>query len=225
MNEFLGVPFIRLGESARMWFKSSEVSKALHVGKAVLEKTLAEGKATPFAAVQLPASHPSVDKKAGVAQFYDADYLLAAAYHFNTAPARQLRSWLVYTLSNLAADGFVTLQNYKTPPELRQKLIAHLCGVEHYFDIVWERFDPSHPSHGTNLAPADCNIEALCNPDNYISREELTRLKALDLAIYLLDKHFSVSTDSVLQLINVVAREATEEDRAALFEWLSAQEL
>jgi hypothetical protein len=40
----------------------------------------------------------------------------------------------------------------------------------------------------------------------------------------LLDKHFSVSAENVLQLLNVVAREATEEDRAALFDWIAAQE-
>jgi hypothetical protein len=116
----------------------------------------------------------------------DIEMFLALIFTETTEQARPFREAVIRVLSNLANDGFVSSQNYHLPVDYRRAITAYVCGVNHYLDIVRERWDKDSDSYGSSLSPVECSVDKLCIPDYFLMRSEITQVKAIDLAIYLL---------------------------------------
>ena len=94
----------------------------------------------------------------------------------------------------------MSVKNYHLPVEVRRAITAYIVGVDHYYDIIKTRWDLTDQCRGTTLAPAEVSVEKLCIPDYYLDRGEITKVKAVDLALHLLLTHCHVEDkDSALE--------------------------
>lgn len=238
MIKFLDIPAIRVANSSRIWFTNEDIAKRLAIGADALKARMIGSEAGAYRRLKLrkdiawTSASPDLVARYGdklhehlTAGLFDMDYLLSAAFTLPTQEARTLRDWIVYALNGLAYDGFTTLRNYHTPIEIRRALTAHVCGAESYLDIVKRRWNPAEFTRGTTLAPAEVTIDKLCIPDYYIDRAEVTRIKGLDLAIYLLCEYSSLDIEQICSIIGVSlpAGTYTEEDAASLRLWVEAR--
>lgn len=230
IKDFLGIEFRRFGESARLWFSNKEVARGLGIGSYPLRSKLSVSPAGPFRAIA-----PSLDdlRLTNFAEarreyrdhhlLFEVDYLLAAAFNMSTPKARDIREWVSQTINGLCFDGFVSLNGYQCSVEVRCAITARVCGTASYLEIVRERFDPEASNKGTNLAPLKITLEDLLNPDNYLTRAEITRIKALDLCVHLLSQHFEVNSLELLKLCGIATIEEnpTEAELDILRVWVS----
>lgn len=230
IKDFLGIGFRRFGESARLWFSNKEIARGLGVGSYPLRSKLSVSPAGPFRAIA-----PSVDdlRLMNFAEarreykdhhlLFEVDYLLAAVFNMSTPKAREIREWLGQTINSLCYDGFVSLNGYQSSLAVRCAITARVCEADSYLDIVRLRYDPEASNKGTNLAPLKITLDDLVNPDNYLTRTELTRIKALDLCLHLLTKHFDVDLHELLKLcaIDSIEEDPTGAKLDSLRSWVS----
>jgi len=209
MSEFEGVPFVRIGQSMRMWFKCSDIAMKLGIGKKALLGRLRESDAGPFLAVPVDIRDlrvyakrkEEVSHESGAAPepLFDLDFFLAGAFSLANPPCRGVREVVCDALNKLMYDGFVSLP-FKTAPDLYRGICAFVCEEQDYHEIARSRFDPSDEARGTKYAPAKLTTEILTAPESYMTREEITCVRALELAFYLLLKH-GVSETKVNKII------------------------
>lgn len=238
MIKFLDIPAIRVANSSRLWFANSDIAQRLAIGADALKSRMVGSEAGAYRRLKLrkdiawTSASPDLVERYGdklhahlAAGLFDMDYLLSAAFSLPTKEARALRDWVVYALNGLAYDGFTSLRNYHTPIEVRRALTAYVCGADSYLDIVKRRWNPAAFTRGTTLAPAEVTVDKLCVPDYYIDRAEVTRIKGLDLAIYLLCEYSSLDIAQVCSIIGVSlsAGSYTDEDAAALRAWVTSK--
>lgn len=238
MIKFLDIPAIRVANSSRLWFTNSDIAERLAIGADALKSRMVGSEAGAYRRLKLrkdiawASASPDLIRRYGdklhehlTAGLFDMDYLLSAAFSLPTKEARSLRDWIVYALNGLAYDGFTSLRNYHTPIETRRALTAYVCGADNYLDIVKRRWSPAEFTRGTTLAPAEVTVDKLCIPDYYIDRAEVTRIKGLDLALYLLCEHGNLDIDTVCSIlgVSISAGSYTEEDADSLRAWVEAR--
>ena len=238
MIKFLDIPAIRVANSSRLWFANTDIAERLAIGADALKARMVGSEAGAYRRLKLrkdiawTSASPDLVERYGdklhahlAAGLFDIDYLLSAAFSLPTREARALRDRVVYALNGLAYDGFTSLRNYHTPIEVRRALTAYVCGAESYLDIVKRRWSPAEFTRGTTLAPAEVTVDKLCIPDYYIDRAEVTRIKGLDLAIYLLCEYSSLDIPQVCSIMGVSlsAGDYTDEDAASLRLWVEAR--
>jgi len=234
MKKFLGIPFLNVNTSAKAWLDIKDLAEYLEVGVNVLKSRVLFSDAAPFRAIRPRVDDleqlkdlPTFASRPGM--FFDLDFALAACFSMSHEPARKMRDQVIYILNNLFYDGFVSLKNYNLDLETRRALTAYVCGVDHYLDIVKDRWDMYDQCRGTSLAPIEITVEKLCVPDFYLHRSEITRVKALDLAIHLFLTHCYVAEDTydsaLAELLGImgISRDAgiaSEDQEAELREWV-----
>ncbi len=238
MIKFLDIPAIRVANSSRLWFTNSDIAQRLAIGADALKTRMVGSEAGAYRRLKLrkdivwSSASPDLVARYGdklhehlSAGLFDMDYLLSAAFSLPTREAKSFRDWIVYVLNGLAYDGFTSLRNYHTPIETRRALTAYVCGADTYIDIVKRRWNPAEFTRGTTLAPAEVTIDKLCIPDYYIDRAEVTRIKALDLAISLLTEYTSLAIDEICSIIGISASAGsyTPTDAEALRTWVEAR--
>ena len=234
----MDIPAIRVANSSRIWFTNEDIAKRLAIGADALKARMIGSEAGAYRKLKLrkdiawTSASPDLVARYGdklhehlTAGLFDMDYLISAAFSLPTGEARAFRDWIVYALNGLAYDGFTTLRNYHTAIEIRRALTAYVCGAESYLDIVKRRWTPAEFTRGTTLAPAEVTIDKLCIPDYYIDRAEVTKIKGLDLAIYLLCEYSSLDIEQICSIIGVSLSAGiyTEEDAASLRAWVEAR--
>lgn len=227
---FLGVPFERVGQSARMWFKNSDLAQKFGIGAKVLANKMRNSDASPFRALSVDIDDLRVYLAKDRVRLehapevrFDLDYYLAAIFTLPTESARHARDWVVSTLNKLVYDGFVALDLAPLDMKLQRALVAHVCDVEHYYAVACDRFDPADEARGTNYSPKQLTEELLLTPDSYLTREEISTVKALTLAIQLLTMYRpDVSLTALLNLygIDAEALAGTDEQREQCHSWL-----
>ena len=238
MIKFLDIPAIRVANSSRLWFANKDIAERLAIGADALKARMVGSEAGAYRRLKLrkdiawTSASPDLVERYGdklhahlAAGLFDIDYLLSAAFSLPTREARALRDRVVYALNGLAYDGFTSLRNYHTPIEVRRALTAYVCGAESYLDIVKRRWSPADFTRGTTLAPAEVTVDKLCIPDYYIDRAEVTRIKGLDLAIYLLCEYSILDIPQICSImgVNLSAGNYTDEDAASLRLWVEAR--
>ncbi|HCT51381.1 MAG TPA: hypothetical protein DF712_02875 [Balneola sp.] len=154
--------------------------------------------------------------------FFDVEYLLASAFHLNTKQAKSVKEWVAYTFNCLAYDGFVSNQNFQTAVSVRCAIAAFICDAPHYLDIVKRRFDPTLETRGANLGLNELTIDKLANPDYYISRSEVTAIKAIDLSLALLARYTDKSIDILCTSLGIPLECGlyTSEHKDQLINWV-----
>lgn len=209
MKRFLNLPFINITTSAKAWIQLSDLAAYLKVGEHKLRTKLVTSNAAPFRMIRprtneiiKSARRGNFNAKGRNAQYFDLDFALAACFSMSHEPARKMRDQVVYILNNLFFDGFVSTKNYHLDVELRRAITAHVCGVDHYYDIVKTRWDSTDQCAGTALAPVEVTPEKLATPDYYLERSEVTAIKAIDLALHLLVEYCTDDADDKVSALN-----------------------
>lgn len=229
---FLSTPFVRIGESARMWFLNSDIATRLGIGKKALVDRMRAGDAGPFNMVPVDVKDLRVFAKRDVElnrsgqrgePYVELDYFLAAAFSMATEQAHEVRDFVSRTVNTLMYDGFVSLA-FEVDENLRRALCAFVCGSDNFYAIAKDRFDPTDEARGTNYAPTQLTEQLLVSPHSYMRREEITRVRALELGLHLITTHglYKKEANSFLIScgINVLAMCGTEQDRDTVSEWL-----
>lgn len=235
IKRFLGLPILTIGTSSKAWITLPDLAKHLELGEHSIKNRILFSNAAPFRMIR-PRTNEFIKaakraKYRGVRRdkYFDLDFALAACFAMSHAPARKVRDQVVYILNNLFYDGFVSTKNYHLPLELRRAITAYVCDVDHYHDIIYTRFDGLDQCRGTTLAPAEAVVEKLIIADYYLTRAEITKIKALDLAVHLLLTHCHISPEErdsaltdILDTLGI-SREAgsqSDEQAANLRQWV-----
>jgi hypothetical protein len=227
MKMFMGLPFYTINTSSRAWFSLKDMAVALGVDEQYLTLRILKSDAGPFRSIR-PRANQILKigknyKKVTPSTFFDLDFALASAFTTTNTKAREMRDRITYYLNNLFYDGFVSLKNYHLDLKTRRAITAYVCGVDHYLDIVKDRWDSTDPCRGARISFAEVTLDRLVNPDYYLDRDEVTKIKAIDLALYLLDKNSSTSVYGDILDIMQVQREAgviTDEQNSDIALWV-----
>jgi len=237
-KSFLNIPYITIGASSRAWIKIKDVARHLDLGERHLRDRILFSNAAPFRAIRprstdflkmIDKGSPFAKPREDIKQYFDFDFLLAAIFTMSHEPARKMRDQVVYILNSLAYDGFVSLKNYYQPLEIRRSIVAYVAKVDHIHDVIKTRWDSTDVCRGSALAPNELTIEKLSNPDFFLNRHELTQIKAIDLAIYLIMSNCYIvkedrdsALDSILDMIGIErsAGQVTDEQQTDLVAWV-----
>jgi hypothetical protein len=212
MKKFLSLPFINVTTSSKAWVTLSDLAIYLEMGDQALRNRVLYSDAAPFRTIRpktnelIKAAKRANFQRKPNRQYFDLDFALAAVFSMSNQPARKMRDQVTYVLNNLFYDGFVSVKNYHLDVEKRRAITAFVVGVDHYYDIIKARWDLTDQCRGTALAPVEVSVEKLCIPDYYLDRAEVTKIKAIDLAMHLLITHCYVEDkDSALdELLGII---------------------
>lgn len=240
IKDFFGVNFVRVGESSRLWFSHIDIQERFFSGLrgsqgSQFKLKMYASAAAPFRTMYANTRDLRISENEEFSEgrkrklLHDLDYLMAALYSASTEDTRKVRDWIAYQINSLCFDGFTTLTPYSLPKETRLALTALVCGVPHYLDIVRERYDGTDLARGLNKAPIHVTFEDMLVPDNYLKRDEISQIKALDLAITLLTRYVlkdEAQQAELYKLIGIDNSMGKVEDThlQELTEWLKVQE-
>lgn len=222
LKRFFNAEIIRTSQSAEMYFTRKSISTMLGLTEKTIEMRLKRLKYESLKGLRYDG------KYAGRKHFYKygLDAVLAMIFTLRADDHRRVERYaeivdfITSHISNLCFDGFTSLQGYYLPLECRRAILAHVCGVEKYTDIVTARFDPAASYKGSMLRNLHCTSDLLSQPEVYVTRSEVTRVKALDLAVHLLCTYLvdMPAADLLAQLGIDTARGApyTEQDKLNL---------
>jgi|11_taG_2_1085331.scaffolds.fasta_scaffold05202_4 hypothetical protein len=191
LKRFFSAEIVRTAQSSEMFFTRKSISLMLGMTDKAVERRLSRLKYKYATGLKYDGAYE------GRKHFfkYGLDAVLALIF---TVPADDSRRADRYTaiidfitahMGNLCLDGFSSLKGYYLDLQCRRAIIAHVCGVDSYTDIVHARFNARAPYKGTMLRDRHCTPALLIQPEVYITRAEVTEIKAVDLAVHLLCKH------------------------------------
>lgn len=192
IRTFFDIPFLRIGNSSRMWFSLKDIARVLKLSKQSVTKTASREE---FDAVRLhqfdvdflTATGEMVENKDVRHDRFGLDLVMYLVYKNNLPMGADIRAWIISQISNLCLDGFTSLYNYNLDVMYRRSITSYVCACDSYAGIVRERYENCLDERGMEFAPGyEWTAEDLANPDNYIDRAEITIVRAVDLAIHLL---------------------------------------
>lgn len=191
IKRFFGSEIVRTTQSAEMFFTRKSISAMLGLTEKIVEKRLLKLKYEQLKGLRFDNQYK------GRKHFfkYGLDAVLAVIFTLPVGDSRrnerasEIVDFITSHIGNLCFDEFTSLRGYYLPIQARRAIMAHVCGVDDYKDIVTARFNPDIPYKGSMLRNRHCTPRSLSNPEVYITRAEVTKIKAIDLSIYLLCKH------------------------------------
>lgn len=227
LKRFFSAEIIRTSQSAEMYFTRKSISAMLGMTEKTIERRLTRLKYASLKGLRYDGKYK------GQRHFfkYGLDAVLALIFTLKADDNRrveryaQLVDFITSQISNLCYDGFTSLQGYYLPLQCRRSIIAHVCNADKYTDIVLARFDVNAPYKGSMLRNLHCTPELLSQPEVYITREEVTRIKAIDLAVHLLCTHLvDIPANDVLAFVGIdISRGAdyTESEKINLIAYIN----
>lgn len=191
LKRFFSAEIIRTPQSSEMYFTRKSISAMLGMTEKTIENRLKRLKYESLKGLRYDGKYK------GRKHFfkYGLDAVLALIFTLRADDERrverhaQIVDFITSHISNLCLDEFTSLKGYNLSLDCRRAILAHVCGVECYTDIVAARFDPDAPYKGSMLRNLHCTPELLSQPEVYVTRAEVTRVKAVDLAVHLLCTH------------------------------------
>jgi len=198
IRSFFDIPFLRIGQSSRMWFTPSDIASVLRLSKQSVKKTATHKKFDvarlhQYDAEFLKSDGKIIDNREVRHDRFGLDLLMYLVYKNNPVGGEDIRAWITTQISNLCLDGFTSLYNYNLDIIHRRALASYVCGASNYIDIVRDRYGRALRRRGMECYPgSDWELEDLANPDYYVSRVEITVIRAIDLAIHLLSIYHPV---------------------------------
>lgn len=225
LKRFFNAEIIRTPQSAEMFFTRKSISLMLGVSQKMIEKRLSRLKYESLKGLRYDGQY----KGQRHLYKYGLDAILSLIFTLHADDQRRLERYqgiidfITSHISNLCFDGFTSLQGYYLPIDCRRALISHVCAVE-YTNIVLTRFDPNAPYKGSMLRNLHCTPELLSQPEVYITRDEVTQIKAVDLAVHLLCTHLvDMPPQSLLEQFGVnitKGQDYTEQEKLNLIAYI-----
>lgn len=203
LKDFFGIPVHRFGDLSQMFFTQKDLSYFLGMDKEVLNILLHQLKYSR--AVGLPRSTKGRPRKE-VANVFTLEVLLGCMLNRKkkTADLEKVVHWVCDIINNLAYDGFVSLYGFRTDLQTRRAIISYITKVP-YSSIPLIRFDVEDVRYWGTIYRNQVKRHSprLYNPDSYITRSEVTKVKALDLSVYLVSKFADREQGEVLEFLGV----------------------
>jgi len=234
IKDFFGIPYYRIGESTRMWFTIVDIARRLGIS---LEDVAKFQKNRIFETIRIkdykdqlshiPEAAMASSSKAGE---YTLDLILGLLYTVENERSIEMRDWIIHTINNLCYDGFVSASNWHLDLNYRRAIACKVCDEENYLGVVYSRYARAKRSRGTLLSPSEVNVTTLSNPDHYLTRQEIGRIKALDLGIHLILQFTgSESEEQTLALLSMVGVDVekgvvTQDQHKKLLTWIRKNE-
>lgn len=234
IRSFFSIPFLRIGQSSRMWFTPEDIADVLGLSKQAVKKT-AQKKGFDIARLHQYKSRyfksdgAPLDNKLARHDRFGLDLLMHLIYKHNSEVGIDIRDWMTAQISNLCLDGFTSLYNYNLDIVYRRAIASYVCESDSYTDIVKDRYGKKLRKRGMEcFAEKKWTIEDLANPDYYVNRVEITTVRALDLAIHLLSVYLPVpkTHEEIFVLLGLDVKKGsyTDTQKENLIQWLSEKE-
>lgn len=112
------------------------------------------------------------------------------------------RRFISEKIGQLISMGFCSMRAAHLPPAYMRGIVQVVCEVN-YWDLPRVRRREADPYKGSVLRGAYLTSENLRRPEVFISREEIVKIKSLDLAIYLLSKVLGRSVDELFEQLGI----------------------
>ena len=223
LKRFFGAEIIRTPQSAEMFFTRKSISTALGIPEKTIACRLSRLRYSSLKGLRYDGVHKGRKfyYKYVLDAFLSLILTIPTTSSSRTERHAQVIDFICTHISNLAFDGFTTLQGFYLPIEYRRAIMAYVCNVPTYRDIVPARFDADVAYMGTMLRNRHITAELLSQPEVYITRAEVTKIKGLDLAIYLLSTYTDASLNALMDLLSIsmaAGDDYTEEEKNHLVE-------
>ena len=203
LKDFFGIPVHRFGDLSQMFFTQKDLAYFLGLDKEILNIILHQLKYSR--AVGLPRSTKGRPRKE-VANVFTLEVLLGCMFNRKkkTADLEKVVHWVCDIVNNLAYDGFVSLYGFRTDLQTRRAIISYIVKVP-YASIPQARFDLDDKRYWGTIYRNQVKRHSprLYNPDAYVTRNEVTQVKALDLSVYLISKVTSREQGEILEFLGV----------------------
>lgn len=223
ISRFFGGEIIRTPQSAEMYFTRKTISTILGVTEKTVERRLARLKYVSLKGLRYDQAYE------GRKHFfkYGLDAILAMIFTTKVDDARrteryaEIIDFITHHIGNLCFDRFTSLQGYHLDIPFRRRLIAHVCGVP-YTEIVRDRIRSEAPYKGSMLRNTACTAELLHHPEAYLTREEVSVIKSMDLGIYLLAKHTPHTVEQIFDFCQItnMGDDYTDNERENLIAYI-----
>lgn len=191
IKRFFGAEIVRTSQSAEMFFARKSISAMLGLTEKVIEKRLSKLKYERLKGLRYDNQYKGRKHfyKYGLDAVLSIIFTLPVGDSRRDERASEIVDFITSHIGNLCFDEFTSLQGYYLPIQARRAIMAHVCGVDNYKGIVLARFAPTAPYKGSMLRNRHCTPKSLSKPEVYITRAEVTKIKAIDLSVYLLCKY------------------------------------
>jgi len=226
IKKFFGADIIRSPHSADMFFNREAMCRALDLLPVTLDgqlKAMGYEQATGLIFDGEPNARALRAK-------YGLDALLGLVFSAKTKTRRHKERYTLIAdfvkghVNAICYDGFSSLTGWRLSEECRRAITAHICGVEFCGQLPEARIRPGEDYHGSLLRNYHCSPENLSIPEVWVTRAESTKIRAIDLAVYLLCENLVdlTTTELLLQLgVNPARGIYTEEQRQQVVENLA----
>lgn len=228
LNRFFNAEIIRTSQSSEMYFTRKSIAQMLGLTEKTVEKRLDKLKYESLKGLKYDKKYTGRKHffKYGLDAVLSLVFTLKADDHNRLERYAEIIDFITSHIGNLCLDEFTSLRGYYLPIECRRAVIAHVCGVDKYTDIVLARFAPDIPYKGSMLRDRHCTPRLLIQPEVYVTREEVTKVKAIDLAVYLLCKHL-VDTSPAALLVHfgidsARGQDFSEEEKTKVLEYIES---
>lgn len=203
LKDFFGMPVYRFGDLSQMFFTQKDLAVFLGLDKEILNILLHQLKYSR--ALGLPRGTKGRPRKE-VSNVFTLEVLLGCIFNRKkkTRDLETLVHWVCDALNNLAYDEFVSLYGFRTSLKTRRAIISKVIGIK-YAEIPLYRFDNQDKRYWGTIYREQIKrfSPRVRNPDSYISRNEVTKVKALDLVVYLIVKHSQKQEEDVLKFLDI----------------------
>ena len=222
LKNFFGINIYRFGDLSQMFFSQRDLAILLGMDKEMLNALLQSLRYSR--AMSLPRGTKGRPRRE-VANVFTLETLLGCIFNRRkkTENMEKVIHWVCDILSNLTYDEFVSLYGFRSELKLRRAIISKVVGIK-YSEIPLYRFDESDERYwGTIYRDQIKHFSPrVRNPDSYINRQEVTKVKALDLCIYLLQEYTSKTEEEILDFIgiNINDGEFTEEHKQEIKDYV-----
>lgn len=200
LNRFFNAEIIRTSQSSEMYFTRKSIAQMLGLTDKTVETRLEKLRYKSLKGLRYDHKYTGRKHffKFGLDAVISLIFTLKADDHNRLERYAEIIDFITSHIGNLCFDEFTSLRGYYLPIDCRRAIIAHVCGVDKYTDIVSARFDPNAPYKGSMLRNRHCTPRLLVQPEVYVTREEVTKIKGIDLAVHLLCTHLVATPAPVL---------------------------
>ena len=228
LNRFFNAEIIRTSQSSEMYFTRKSIAQMLGLTDKMVETRLNKLKYESLKGLKYDNKYAGRKHffKYGLDAVISLIFTLKADDHNRLERYAEIIDFITSHIGNLCFDEFTSLRGYYLPIQCRRAIIAHVCAVDKYTDVVLARFAPDAPYKGSMLRNRHCTPRLLVQPEVYLTREEVTKVKAIDLAVYLLCKHL-VDTPALVLLAQLGidsarGRDFSDDEKTKMLEYLKS---
>lgn len=226
LTKFFGANVYRVDNLSDMFLPVKELAKILNVKDRTIRRMIEQCQEARV--LSLPRGGQGQPTK-DLRNIYTLKTLLTLLFsthpEYTSEHNTKVREWVCTVVNNLCFDEFVSLYGYRLDEHCRRAIMTAVCGYTSHKDIVLKRFDFNVEYCNTILRGSKYSRLLYAKlPEAYIDRDEVKKVKAIDLAVFLLTKYLlKESPQEFLACLGIPVSygDFTEEDEQVIIKHLS----